>query len=175
MILLLILVDIVLLLSSLCFLTLIGSAVLCRVDTFSCYAFDYGSLSYIAPAFLFFSTAADQILRHRKKVHCARLEDRSEVERLFLDPALRSDAPPPEREHLEKLGPEGWTEYQVLPLRQLIVQKTAPEALAPMAETILSVLKDYADDTSYQYDTDLYYEWKSKIDLAVANYERDPE
>jgi len=44
-----------------------------------------------------------------------------------------------------------------------------------MAQTILSVLKDYAEDTSYQYDTDLYHDWKSKIELAIADYERNGE
>jgi hypothetical protein len=74
--------------------------------------------------------------------------------------------------HLEKLGPEGWTEYQVLPLRQLIVEKVSPSELVPMARTILTELKEYSEDMAYQYDTDLYYDWKSRIDAAVSNYER---
>jgi hypothetical protein len=110
------------------------------------------------------STAIDRILRHRHKVHAARLEDRSEVERLFLHPVLKEEASASMVSYFERLGPEGWTEYEVLPLRQLIIQKATAADLVPMAQTILDVLKDYLQDTSYRYDEELYNSWKNKID-----------
>ena len=50
--------------------------------------------------------------------------------------------------------------------------KASPSELVPMARTILTELKEYSEDMAYQYDTDLYYDWKSRIDAAVSNYER---
>jgi hypothetical protein len=122
---LLILVDIVILLSAACFIVLAGADALHHFGKLSFPFIGYDAIIYLAPALLFVGTAIDRILRHRQKVHTARLEDRSEVERLFLNPALAHETGTPVMAHLEKLGPEGWTEYQVLPLRQLIVESLA--------------------------------------------------
>jgi hypothetical protein len=169
----LMIVDGVLLVSAFGFLVLVGSAILAACCHSCCSVCDYDGAIYLIPAFLFVTTAVDRILRHRRKVYEARLEDRSEVERLFLHPALTQGQSSSIISHLKKIGPEGWTEYQVLPLRQLIIEKAPPEELIPMARTILTDLKEYSEDTSYSYDTDLYYDWKSKIDLAIADYERN--
>jgi hypothetical protein len=170
---LLLIVDIVLAMSGVCFFLLVGLGALHLFGAFSPSLPDYYSLIYLSPGFLFVSMAIDRILRHRYKVYAAQLEDRSEVERFFLHKILKEEESASVVSYYEKLGPEGWTVYQVLPLRQLVIQKADAADIIPMARTILDVLKDYSADTAYDYDEDLYKDWKTRIDDAITAYQAD--
>jgi hypothetical protein len=165
-------VDAILVISAVCFAILLILAVLCFCGGYCRSIVDYACIIYLSPALLFVGTAIDRILRHRQKVHAARLEDRSEVERLFRDPALKEEQSAPVVSHLVRIGPEGWTEYQVLPLRQIITEKADGAELVTMAHTIITELREYAEGTAYRYDTDLYYDWKSRLDSATSDYTR---
>ena len=165
--------DITIFIAGSTFLILAGYAALNRLKALPAILANYDFVAYLAPTLLFLSVGIDRILRHQQKVHKARLEDRSEVERIFLDPALSQELTGPIVTHLKKLGPEGWTEYEVLPLRQLLVEKSPSAYLVQMAHTILLELKEYAEDAKYEYDTELYRKWETTIDLAITDYERD--
>ena len=161
----LVLADAAATISSACFIVIVGEK-LYNVDLFTQYI---RNLFYVAPAVTFLAVAVDRILRHRQKVHEARLEDRNEVERLLCE--MRDQEPDnPTVKQLLKVGPEGWTEYQVLPLRQLLVNKADDYRFPAMVQTYLSTLEDYAEDAAYKYDKDLYYEWKQRIEAAIRYF-----
>ncbi len=168
------LVDFTIFVSGFGFLVLAGYALLSRVSTLPPIISHYTFLVYTIPVFLFISTALDRILRHPAKVHKARLEDRSEVKRLFHDPAIQEQSEPL-IDHLKSIGHNNWTDYMVLPLRQLIVEKADPSRLVPMARTILSDLQEYADDPKFLYDEQLYKVWKTQIDEAIKKYAEDTQ
>ena len=166
------LVDFTIFVSGFGFLVLAGYALLSRVSTLPPIISHYTFLAYTIPVVLFISTALDRILRHPAKVHKARLEDRSEVKRLFHDPAIQGQSGPL-IDHLKLIGHNNWTDYMILPLRQLIVEKAAPSRLVPMARTILSELQEYADDPKYRYDQELYKVWETQINEAIKKYVED--
>lgn len=142
----------------------------------------YSFWAYISSGLLLAGLFVDRYLRHQKLVHESRLEDRSEVEALFVEaqavePRLTEPITPQlysekkEKldwvvDRLKQLGPKGWTEYQVLPLNQLLVEFLKVDDLKARAQSELAVLQDYAEDTAYRYDYDLYSRWKYRIENA---------
>ena len=123
-------------------------------------------------------------LQHRQFVHEARLEDRSEVEAkiaeaVALEPWL-ADRHQAEMysgqkaslvsvvNDLWKLGPERWTEFQVLRLDKELVNAVNVESLRIRAISNLAYLEEYGSaDTPYRYDERQYERWKKRIDDSI--------
>ena len=128
-------------------------------------------------------------IRHRKRVHKARKEDRSSIEALIqeaknIQPRLIDPERPRNladkrkqienevRRLTEKLGPEGWTEFQVLTLNQLLIDFLPLEDLKARARTSLDELKEYAEGDAFSYDVRLYYDWEEKIKSDIEGLDR---
>lgn len=173
--LLLIVIDSIIVVSGTCFIIFAGYPALYYSTPLPALLAPFEFAIYLAPILLFIFTAFDRIVRHARKVHIARLEDSSEVERLFHDSALREEQSNSLITSLRGVGSDGWIDYEILPLRQLIVENANPSRLVPMAKTILSELEEYADDPKYRYDQELYERWKKQIQAAIEGYERDLE
>lgn len=114
-------------------------------------------------------------------VHKARLEDRSEVEStiveaLTVEPRLKQSKENSEEydrkkkelmkevNRIRELGENGWTEYQVLSLNQLLIDFLKPDELKARAQSSLEDLQEYTDD---RYDLGHYTEWKDRIYDAI--------
>lgn len=125
-------------------------------------------------------------LRHKILVHSARCEDHSEVDALFVEvrtvePRLTDPERKPddfgqkmqqlndEVQRLEKLGPKGWTEFQVLSLSQMLVDFLKLHDLKTRARLSLAELEEYAEDSAYRYDIRHLAQWQDNIDDAIKN------
>lgn len=64
------------------------------------------------------------------------------------------------------LGPKGWTEYQILPLDQMLVDFLIVEDLNSYAHSSLNTLNDYVQDVTHRADVVLYKRWKKRVDAA---------
>lgn len=124
-----------------------------------------------------------RIARHRQREHKARRDDRSEVEALFVeartaerriangtegaerpeDFARKIEKLKAEIGRLEKVGWQGWTEYRVLPLRQLLVKFLKEEELKATARSVLDELDEYAKNSYFPYDRDLFNRWENRV------------
>ena len=117
--------------------------------------------SYLALGVFLTGLVSDFIIRHKILVHKKRKEDRSEIEALMLEvryvrPRLTDPERPAgfdgKREQLEKevkrleddVGPEGWTEFQVLTLDRMLIDFLPLEDLKARARSSLDELKEYA-------------------------------
>jgi len=134
---------------------------------------------------------ADPYLRHKIFVHNARIEDRSGVEAMFVEartvkPRLADPQKPDDYDNkkneleieikrLEELGPKGWTEYQILPLAQLLVDFLSWDDLKTRVQARLDDLNDYAQGSTYQYDKEFYDERTTRINQVEDDYLQVPE
>ncbi len=123
------------------------------------------------------------------KVHDSRLEDPSVVKALLVEakrvePRIKDKDLPSNCEFKEKkLGEEVdqlendglncWTEYQVLNLRQNLVDFWDLDTLISSAQSILEDLYTYASDSNNSYDMGQYYTWKTKIEHEVEKIEQE--
>lgn len=148
--------------------------------------------SYIALAGFLLGLISDFFIRHKIRIHKKRKEDRSEIEALIQE---AKNAQPrlldPERplnfaeklKQIEKevrrlsedLGPEGWTEYQVLILDRLLIDFLPLEDLKARALSSLDELREYAVGNAFSYDVSHYYRWNVKITSIIDNLEKDEE
>ena len=137
----------------------------------------------------------DRYLRHKVIVHRSRLEDPSEIQASIQEaktveprlsiPTMKPDNYPEktneldsEVERLDEIGPEAWTEYQVLPLKHLLVDFLKLDDLRALAHLILTELGQYAQDSAYHYDTKTFTTWENRVDRAlekIAEFERLPD
>ena len=128
---------------------------------------------------------ADFLIRHKIRVHEARKADRSEIEALIheasnVQPRLSDPERPVDFEARRKIveaeisrltqdvGPEGWTEFQVLTLDRLRIDFLAIEDLKALATSSLADLKEYADGEAFSYSVSLYYSWDEKIRTSIS-------
>lgn len=137
---------------------------------------------YAALFFLVFTIFLDRYVRHRFVVHRARLEDRSEVVGSIIeaetvearlaknDAILKPDNYAKKKDDLDKevnrlkvLGPNGWTEYQVLSLNQMLVDFLKVDDLIQRAQLTLADLDDWAQGSAYTYDRKYYSLWEVRI------------
>ena len=135
---------------------------------------------------------SDFFIRHKKRVHEKRKADRSEIEALFqgakyaqricTNPEQATDISSAkikiledEVRRLKDLGPEGWTEFQVLTLDRLLIDFQPPEDLKALARSSLEDLKEYAHGEAFSYDASLYYRWEEKITSNIDDLEKDEE
>jgi hypothetical protein len=132
----------------------------------------------------------DRLVRHRFIDHKARLVDHSEVEATFVeaktvDPANREYWPKNKEEYirseerldaevdrLKELGSNGWTEYQVLPLNQMLIDFLNVHELQARTQSSLADLEDFASDSSYRYDQREYDRWEGRIKDATKEIEQ---
>ena len=145
--------------------------------------------SYIALAGFLTGLLSEFLVRHKINVHEKRKEDRSEIEALIQDaksvqPRLIKPERPTnfaeKRKQLEAevhrltedLGPEGWTEYQVLRLDRLLIDFLPLEDLKARALSGLDELKEYADGNAFSYDVSHYYRWEEKIKSIIEDLEK---
>lgn len=132
-------------------------------------------LTYVALglAWLLF-TLAIYVRRQRREVS-ARLVDKSEVEALLVDartiqPRESHDDYDEKRKQLdqevERLtanpGPD-WTEYEILPLRQMLVDFLKEDDLCAQARSYLDDVYEYAYDAAYEYEFAQYRKWEKRI------------
>ena len=146
--------------------------------------------SYIALAAFLAGLISEFFIRHKIRIHEKRKEDRSEIEALIQEagnaqPRLISPERPAnfaeKRKQVEKevrrlaedLGPEGWTEFQVLMLDRLLIDFLPLEDLKARALSSLDELKEYADGNAFSYDVSLYFRWQEKIKYIIDNLEND--
>ena len=147
--------------------------------------------TYLALAGFLSGLVSEFVIRHREFVHKARKEDLSVVEALIqeaknIDPTLtqpeipnrlveRSKQIKSEVSRLERLGPEEWTEFQILTLNRLLIDFLPIEDLKARARSSLDELKEYAEGDAFSYDVRLYYSWEEKITSSIDELERDNE
>ncbi len=136
--------------------------------------------TYVAFGAIFTALLVHHWIYHKRKVHFGRLEDISEVEATFVEvrtvePRLNKPEKPDrykekkkqlegEVSRLQELGRDGWTEYQVLSVNQMLVDFLKIDELEARARSCLDDLQEYADD---RYDRRHYEEWKRRIDGAI--------
>ena len=146
---------------------------------------------YLAPAGFLSGLVTEFVIRHKRRVHEKRKEDRSEIQAIIqeainIQPRLTEPDERPagfaeKRRQVEKevkrltddVGPEGWTEFQVLTLDQLLIDFLPLEDLKARARSSLDELKEYADGDAFSYDVRLYYSWEEKIKSNIDDLERD--
>lgn len=91
------------------------------------------------------------------------------------DLTKRSEQIKTEVSRLEKLGSDGWTEFQILTLNRLLIDFLPIEDLKARARSSLEELKEYADGDAFSYDVSLYYSWEEKITSNIDDLERKNE
>ena len=120
-------------------------------------------------------------LNHRIRVYRSRKEDRSKVESLIQEAnhiltyidnneeAIKKYEQLKNEVHrLEsELGPEAWTEFQVLTLQRLLVDHLGINDLKARALSALDELKEYAEGNAFSYNVRLYYDWEEKIKNVI--------
>jgi hypothetical protein len=72
-----------------------------------------------------------------------------------------------EIERLERKGPHAWTEYQVVPLFQMLVDFLPPEDVIARTRTLLAELEDYASDSAFRYESRNFERLKDAVDSAT--------
>jgi len=143
--------------------------------------------TYIALSIVLTILIIDRLIRHKLIDHRARLVDHSDVEALFVEaktvearltfpegkPLKPDDYKKKEEElrkeveRLEKLGHEGWTEYQVLSLSQMLIDFLKIDDLKARARSTLTDLEEYVVDSAYPIDQRLLYHWEDRINEAI--------
>ena len=146
--------------------------------------------SYVALAVFLSGLVGYFVICHKVRVHKARKEDRSEIEALiqeakYVQPRLTDPERPIDfkkkrkkikkevRRLKKKVGPEGWTEFQVLMLDRLLIDFLSLEDLKARARSSLEELKEYAEGDAFSYDVKLYYDWEERITSIIDALNKD--
>lgn len=147
--------------------------------------------TYIALGFVLVGVGLILQVLHMPSVYKGRLEDRSEVEALFVEvrttePRLPETNACPRKpdnyvqkkndldvevHRLEDIGYRGWTEYQVLALHQMLVDFLKVDDLIASARLRLAELEEYADDSATRYDWETFCKWEQHIDDDIEKIE----
>lgn len=128
---------------------------------------------YFAGLTLISGVVLDRMLRHPRRVHEERIQDRSEIEALIVEclgvterwiefgnnqyerpknhPHLKSRILL-EVDRLTAAGPQSWTEYEVLSLSQNLVAFLTPGEVIAQSRSMLAEIEDYANDSAYRYE-----------------------
>ena len=143
---------------------------------------------YLALAGFLAGLISDFFIRHWSRVHDSRKEDRSEIEALIqeaknIQPRLTQPRRPTGfnakrqqvQEEVERLiedvGPEGWTEFQVLTLDCMLIDFLPLEDLKTRARSSLDELREYAYGEAFSYNDNFYREWEDKINNNINELE----
>ena len=129
------------------------------------------------------------LLRHEFTAHEARLVDPSIVEATIVEaetvePRLKEPVKKPDNYEkkekdlkdevraLREIGKDGWSEYRVLSLNQMLVDFLEVDELISSARLSLTEVEDYAEDSARRYDWEQYYRWQQKIEEAIRKIEQ---
>ena len=114
----------------------------------------------------------NRYVSHRSDVLTARAEDKSYVQSIFRqvddicvaggDQSKLEDLRS-ERDRVEKLRASEWTEYEILPLERKLARFYSESDLIAKTTEKLNELNEYAQDSHYRYDIELYFKWEGKI------------
>jgi hypothetical protein len=132
---------------------------------------------------------------HKLVEHKARLVDHSDVKALFVEartvePRLKlADTTGKEEirpidferkrhelnEEVKRLtgevGEKGWTEYQILSLRQMLIDFYKIDDLIASSRSTLADLEEYAEDSAFYLDRAQYDRWEKRIEDAISELE----
>ncbi len=139
---------------------------------------------YLALAGFLSGLVSDFFIRHWERIHDSRKEDRSEIEALIQEakniqprlteperPAGFEDKRQQVQEEVERLtegvGPEGWTEFQVLTLDRMLIDFLPLEDLKARARSSLDELREYAYGEAFSYNDNFYRDWEDKINTNI--------
>lgn len=147
--------------------------------------------TYVAFGVVIAVIIIDRWIKHDIIVHTARIEDFSEVEALLVEARTvqrTSCGPMADQEYFDRkkkelqdemrrltdeIGKQGWTEYQVLSLNQMLVEFLEADELIARAQSSLEDLEDYADNKAYGgYDRKQYDKWKNRISEAIEKLDQ---
>ncbi len=144
--------------------------------------------TYVALGAIFTAIVIYHLIFHKLKVHLGRLEDISEVEATFVEVRTvearvnkpeKPDRYEEKKEQLEaevrrlkELERDGWTEYQVLSVNQMLVDFLKVDELQARAKSSLEDLQEYVDD---RYDRRHFKEWEGRIDDAIKMIKKGGE
>ncbi len=152
--------------------------------------------SYVGIGFVLTGAIVDRIILNETRLHELRSEDKSLVESIIIEAStIDSKTSSPgikledfeekknqlseEISRLNKLNNQDCcTEYQILPIQKMLVDCMSNDELKTRAESTLAELREYADDSSYQYDIEYYINWKQRIDAAeksITEHKYKPE
>ena len=146
--------------------------------------------TYIFLSGFLIALVTERLLQHEYRVHETRTEDQSEINALIqeamnVQPRLcipngngqqeswpkdfdrlkeKLDA---EVRRLQKVGPDAWVDYQILPLDRLLIDFLPVEDLKARALSSMVDLEEYATGEAFSYDTRLYNEWERRIDEDI--------
>ncbi len=171
------------------------AGLLCAVDKFcfeNHFMFPSGlNGTYISLGLIPLGIILDRYIRHRILVHKARREDPSSVyatmvEADTVEPRLTNPERPDdyrknkddlknEVERLKKLGQDGWTEYQVLPLNQMLVAFLKLDDLKSRTEMNLDILKEWSEETGHPLDKESYRTWEDRIEVAKEQIDKNKD
>ena len=143
---------------------------------------------YLALAGFLSGLVSDFFIRHWERIHDSRKEDRSEIEALIQEakniqprlteperPAGFEDKRQQVQEEVERLtegvGPEGWTEFQVLTLDRMLIDFLPLEDLKARARSSLDELREYAYGEAFSYNDNFYRDWEDKINTNINDLE----
>jgi hypothetical protein len=155
--------------------------------------FDYDPCwSYFALCCIPVTTGLHLFIRRHLILHKSRLEDPSIVEALFTEvdgacPRLTDggiDLPKPyeakiqqlvsEKVRLAEMGELAWTEYEILPINQMLVDYLKPDDLISRSQSTLEDLEDYADQDAYgNIDRKHYGRWEERVSKAIKKIDGD--
>jgi len=125
------------------------------------------------------------VVQHEPRIHESRKEDRSEIEALIQEAlnSIQTDTDSTkggEKAQIHQklgneihrlrtdLGPAAWTEYQVLTLKQILVDVLPTSDLLARARSVLEELREYAEGPAFSYNSDLFYRWQTEIHTNMA-------
>ncbi|MCY4157949.1 MAG: hypothetical protein OXF66_11095 [Gammaproteobacteria bacterium] len=151
-------------------------------DAYGCICF-----AYIALILVLVGIVVENLFCYRERVFKKRVEDRSQVQWLLqeaesfichIEKGNRSSGKmrnpnrlKKELERLKCLGPQCWTEYQILPLDCLLADFFPLADLKARALSGLAELREYAVGAAFSYDVNLYYEWEKRINSIIERIE----
>lgn len=176
-------------------LLLIGSIIYILVWVYWCDRCSTAASVYIATAVILISLISLNYVYHRFRLHKARKADLSTVHATIVE--ARNAKAPVRDEHgkefrpiifaelkkdlleecsrLENIGNQGWTDFQFLPLQQMLLDFYNVDELISTARLYLERLKDYPLDNAYPYYWDSYYSREGRIEEAIKAIEDKKE
>lgn len=150
---------------------------------------------YVAFGFVLGGLILFRYGRHKLVEHKARLVDYSDVKALFveartieerlklLDENGKEEIRPIDfvrkknelddevKRLTEEVGPKGWTEYQIISLRQMLIDFNKIDDLIASSRSTLADLEEYAEDSAFYLDRSQYDRWEKRIEDAISEIE----
>lgn len=174
-----------------CYLAILIQLLHCVPSKISGYLYSSGYLIFVPnPCIIYIALILAPLawlvhfkIWQKQKVNKLRLEDPSEVRALIVEaetaePRLAGKDDKPdnsgrkleklkkEANRLGKLGDKNWTDYQILPLKVMLVDFLKPDDLKARARSSLEKLREYRESMADQFGADHFKEWSNNIKEA---------